>query len=91
MPQQQLAADGTRVLAVVRTGREVHRRMLTYTLNTTLKTFEIVVFLTVGLLLTGGLIVSPTLIVLLLFTNDSSRWPSPPTARSPRHCLSGGA
>ncbi|MDP1620591.1 MAG: HAD-IC family P-type ATPase, partial [bacterium] len=36
------------VLTVVRTGREVHRRMLTYTLNKTLKTFEIVVFLTLG-------------------------------------------
>ena len=58
------------VLTVVRTGREVHRRMLTYTLNKTLKTFEIVVFLTLGLWLTGRFVISPTLIVLLLFTND---------------------
>ncbi len=58
------------VLTVVRTGREVHRRMLTYTLNKTLKTFEIVVFLTFGLWLTGGFVISSTLIVLLLFTND---------------------
>ena len=58
------------VLTVVRTGREVHRRMLTYTLNKTLKTFEIVVFLTLGLWLTGGFVISATLIVLLLFTND---------------------
>lgn len=58
------------VLTVVRTGREVHRRMLTYTLNKTLKTFEIVVFLTLGLLLTGSFVISATLIVLLLFTND---------------------
>ncbi len=58
------------VLTVVRTGREVHRRMLTYTLNKTLKTFEIVVFLTLGLWLTGGFVMSATLIVLLLFTND---------------------
>jgi H+-transporting ATPase len=58
------------VLDVVRTGREVHRRMLTYTLNKTLKTFEIVVFLTLCLLLTGGFAISPTLIVLLLFAND---------------------
>jgi H+-transporting ATPase len=58
------------VLTVVRTGREVHRRMLTYTLNKTLKTFEIVVFLTLGLWLTGGFVISSTLIVLLLFTND---------------------
>ena len=58
------------VLTVVRTGREVHRRMLTYTLNKTLKTFEVVVFLTLGLWLTGGFVISSTLIVLLLFTND---------------------
>ena len=58
------------VLIVVRTGREVHRRMLTYTLNKTLKTFEIVVFLTLGLWFTGNFVISPTLIVLLLFAND---------------------
>ncbi len=58
------------VIDVVRTGREVHRRMLTYTLNKTLKTLEIVVFLTLGLWLTGGFVISATLIVLLLFTND---------------------
>jgi len=58
------------VLTVVRTGRAVHRRMLTYTLNKTLKTVEIVVFLTLGLWLTGSFVVSATLIVLLLFTND---------------------
>jgi len=58
------------VLTVVHTGREVHRRMLTYTLNKTIKTLEIVVFLTLGLMLTGTFVLSSTLIVLLLFTND---------------------
>jgi H+-transporting ATPase len=58
------------LVTVVRTGREVHRRMLTYTLNKTLKTFEIVVFLTLGLWLTGSFVISAKLIVLLLFTND---------------------
>ncbi len=58
------------VLTVVQVGREVHRRMLTYTLNKTLKTFEIVVFLVLGLWLTGGFVISSTLIVLMLFTND---------------------
>uniref|UniRef100_E6PRA4 Putative Proton-exporting ATPase n=1 Tax=mine drainage metagenome TaxID=410659 RepID=E6PRA4_9ZZZZ len=58
------------VLTVVRSGREVHRRMLTYTLNKTLKTFEITVFLTLGLWLTGGFVISPMLIVLMLFAND---------------------
>ena len=58
------------VLTVVRVGRQVHRRMLTYTLNKTLKTLEIVVFLTLGLMVTGSFVISSTLIVLLLFTND---------------------
>jgi H+-transporting ATPase len=58
------------VLTVVATGREVHRRMLTYVLNKIVKTLEIVVFLTLGLWLTGGFVISPRLIVLLLFAND---------------------
>ena len=58
------------VLTVVATGREVHRRMLTYILNKVIKTLQIVVFLTIGLWLTGGFVISPRLIVLLLFAND---------------------
>ncbi len=44
--------------------------MLTYTINKIMKTFEIAVFLTVGVILTRDLIITPLLIVLLLFTND---------------------
>ncbi|WP_019938209.1 plasma-membrane proton-efflux P-type ATPase [Bordetella sp. FB-8] len=58
------------VLAVVGTGREVHRRMLTYTLNKIVKTLEIVVFLTLGLWFSNDFVISPRLIVLLLFAND---------------------
>lgn len=58
------------VLTVLREGREVHRRMLTYTLNKVLRTLEIVLFLTLGLLLTGQFLISPLLIVLMLFAND---------------------
>ncbi len=58
------------VLTVVAAGREVHRRMLTYILNKVVKTLEIVVFLTVGLWLSGGFVISARLIVLLLFAND---------------------
>jgi H+-transporting ATPase len=58
------------VLAVVHIGREVHRRMLTYTLNKVLRTLVIVVFLTGGLLLTGRFLIDPMLIVLMLFAND---------------------
>ncbi|MGE0072044.1 MAG: plasma-membrane proton-efflux P-type ATPase [Thiomonas sp.] len=58
------------VLTVVRAGRQVHRRMLTYTLNKVLRTLEIVIFLAAGVLLTGHFIISPLLIVLMLFAND---------------------
>ena len=58
------------VLTVVHAGRSVHRRMLTYTLNKVLRTLEIVIFLTFGLLLSGHFVISPLLIVLMLFAND---------------------
>ena len=58
------------VLTVVREGRNVHRRMLTYTLNKVLRTLEIVLFLTLALLATGHFVISPLLIVLMLFAND---------------------
>jgi H+-transporting ATPase len=44
--------------------------MLTYTLNKVLRTLEIVIFLTFGLLITGHFVISPLLIVLMLFAND---------------------
>ncbi|EKS71676.1 P-type HAD superfamily ATPase [Burkholderia sp. SJ98] len=58
------------ILTVITMGRDVHRRMLTYILNKIVKTLEIVVFLTLGLWLTGGFVISARLIVLLLFAND---------------------
>lgn len=58
------------VVAAVDTGRKIYQRMLTYTLNKIIKTFVIAIFLTAGLLLTGGFVVTPLLVVLLLFTND---------------------
>ncbi len=58
------------VLAAVETSRRIYQRMLTYTLNKIIKTIEIAVFLSVGVMLTGTFIITPLLIVLLLFTND---------------------
>jgi H+-transporting ATPase len=58
------------VVAAVDTSRRIYRRMLTYTLNKIVKTLEIAVFLGVGLVLTGQFVVTPLLMVLLLFTND---------------------
>jgi H+-transporting ATPase len=58
------------VQAAVETSRRIYQRMLTYTLNKIMKTLEIAVFLSVGVMLTGVFVVTPLLIVLLLFTND---------------------
>jgi len=58
------------IVAAVETSRRIYQRMLTYTLNKIVKTFEIALLLSVGLMLTGVFATTPTLIVLLLFTND---------------------
>ncbi|MDE3168719.1 MAG: plasma-membrane proton-efflux P-type ATPase, partial [Acidobacteriota bacterium] len=47
-----------------------YQRMLTYTLNKIVKTLEIAVFLSVGVMLTRVFVITPLLVVLLLFTND---------------------
>jgi len=58
------------VVAAVQTSRRIYQRMLTYTLNKIIKTLEIAVFMSVGVMLTGVFVITPLLIVLLLFTND---------------------
>ncbi|HEV2397969.1 MAG TPA: plasma-membrane proton-efflux P-type ATPase [Candidatus Sulfotelmatobacter sp.] len=58
------------ILAAVKTSRRIYQRMLTYTLNKIIKTIEIAFLLSVGLMLTRSFIITPLLIVLLLFTND---------------------
>jgi H+-transporting ATPase len=58
------------VLAAVETGRCIYQRMLTYTLNKVVKTLQIALFLSLGLLLTGVFVTTPRLILLLLFAND---------------------
>jgi H+-transporting ATPase len=58
------------VMAAIEESRRIYRRMLTYTLNKVIKTIEIALFLSVGVMLTGVFVVTPLLIVLLLFTND---------------------
>ncbi|MDE2465548.1 MAG: plasma-membrane proton-efflux P-type ATPase [Alphaproteobacteria bacterium] len=57
-------------LTAVRISRRIYQRMLTYTINKIMKTLEIAVFLTVGVIITHAFIITPLLIVLLLFTND---------------------
>lgn len=58
------------ILGVVVEGRTIHRRMLTYTLNKILRVIVIVGFLTAGLLVSGRFLVTPTMIVLMIFAND---------------------
>ena len=60
----------TDVVAAVTTSRRIYQRMLTYTLNKIVKTIEIAIYLSLGMILTGTFVITPLLIVLLLFTND---------------------
>jgi H+-transporting ATPase len=58
------------IKAAIETSRRINQRMLTYTMNKIIKTLEIAIFLSVGVMLTGVFVITPLLIVLLLFTND---------------------
>ncbi len=60
----------TDIVAAVENSRRIYQRMLTYTLNKIAKTVEIALFLSLGVVVTRSFIVTPLLIVLLLFTND---------------------
>ncbi len=60
----------TDMLAAVETSRRIYQRMLTYTLNKIIKTVQIGLFLSLGVMLTRSFVVTPLLIVLLLFAND---------------------
>ena len=60
----------TDTLAAVETSRRIYQRMLTYTLNKIIKTVEIALFLSIGVILTHTFIITPLLIIMLLFTND---------------------
>ena len=60
----------TDIVSAVETSRRIYQRMLTYTLNKIIKTIEIALFLSLGVIFTHALVVTPLLIVLLLFTND---------------------
>jgi len=58
------------IVFAVREGRIGFRRLLTYALNMLTKKIEIVLFLAVGLALTGQAIITPVMMVLMLLTND---------------------
>jgi H+-transporting ATPase len=58
------------VLAAVTEGRIAFQRLLTYAFTMLVKKIEIVLFLAIGLALTGHAILTPALMVLMLITND---------------------
>jgi hypothetical protein len=57
------------VVAAVTEGRIAFQRLLTYAFNMLVKKIEIVLFLAIGLALTGHAILTPALMVLVLITN----------------------
>ncbi len=58
------------VLDAVLIGRKVYQRMLTYTLNKIVKVFQVALFLSLGILVFQQFVVTPLLVLLLLFAND---------------------
>jgi H+-transporting ATPase len=58
------------VVLAVREGRIGYQRLLTYAFNMLVKKVEIVLFLAIGLGITGHGILTPALMVLMLLTND---------------------
>ena len=58
------------IVFAVREGRVGFRRLLTYAFNMLTKKIEIVLFLAIGLILTGQAVMTPAMMVLMLLTND---------------------
>jgi len=58
------------VLTAVGASRRIYQRMRTYTLNKIIKTMQVSLFLAGAFVLTRQLVITPDLIVLLLFAND---------------------
>ncbi len=58
------------IVDAVQTSRRVYQRMLTYTLNIIITTFQIALFLSLGLVVSKVFVLTPMLIILLLFAND---------------------
>jgi H+-transporting ATPase len=58
------------IVAAVKEGRVTYQRILTYTLNSITKKIVQVLFLAVGLIMTGQAILTPLLMVLIMITGD---------------------
>jgi H+-transporting ATPase len=60
----------TGIVAAVREGRVTFQRIQTYTLNSILKKIVTVLFLVVGLVMTGSAILTPLLMVIVMIAGD---------------------
>ena len=58
------------IVAAVREGRVIFQRIQTYTLNSIIKKIVTVLFLIVGLIMTGHAILTPLLMVIVMITGD---------------------
>lgn len=58
------------IVSAIREGRTGFQRLLAYTFNMMVKKIEIVLFLAIGLLLTGHAVLTPVLMILMMVTND---------------------
>ena len=58
------------IVAAVKEGRVTFQRILTYTLNSVIKKIVTVLFLAVGLVMTGQAILTPLLMVIVMVTGD---------------------
>ena len=58
------------IVHALREGRVAFQRLLAYTLNMLVKKIEIVLFLAIGLALTGHAVLTPALMILMMVTND---------------------
>ena len=58
------------IVAAVKEGRVIFQRILTYTLNSIIKKIVQVLFLVVGLIMTGHAILTPLLMVMIMITGD---------------------
>jgi H+-transporting ATPase len=58
------------IVAAVKEGRSAFQRILTYTLNSVTKKIVNVLFLVIGLIVTGHAILTPMLMVIIMITGD---------------------
>jgi H+-transporting ATPase len=83
-----LTGEGlSNIVDLVKTGRMIYQRLLTWIFNKVVKTFQIVVFVVVAFLLTKKFIVSAFDVILLMFvvdfvtlsiSTDNARWSKEP-------------